>query len=161
MLSTGASRPLLISRMNPNCFFQLKGSQCSVFTGETASTLSYSTFSCPLLRLRDGGRASVSVFGCTQACWWRSRQPPERAQRRENEKYCSIYIKTKNRGVNKAWGGLKKHLSHNNSVTIALKLKQHCDAGITFGSSSSSQRSSCTPSTLASFIYSEVFASTV
>lgn len=86
MLSTGASRPLLISRMYPSCFFQSGGSQCSVFTGVTPSSLSYSTFSCLLLRLcEDNGKVSVSVFG------W---QPPEWTQGRENKKYLTQHGKT-------------------------------------------------------------------
>lgn len=63
MLSTGASRRLLMARMFPSCFFQSGGSQCSVFICGTLPSLSYSTFSCLLLRLCEGSvGASVSVL---------------------------------------------------------------------------------------------------
>lgn len=51
-----------MARMFSSCFFQRGGSQCAVFSCGTLPSLSYSTFSCLLLRLCED-RVGASVSG--------------------------------------------------------------------------------------------------
>lgn len=69
-----------MARMFSSCFFQRGGSQCSVFSCGTLPSLSYSTFSCLLLRLCED-RVGASVSGALPESapeakhntWWQCR----------------------------------------------------------------------------------------